>query len=809
VPYNFINNNVAFCPVASGYGHCTLPKLANGQSYELDQAIRYNPATGQWIPWTQSGGSIPATGYATTSTPIDEALYQALNLYIRGDLTHAEANVATVASLCVSLGTGPNGVVRYAFNDGSGIYRGMWLGTFLYTEMVLNYHPSLPNGCTDAKLQATMWDIQNPDGGVGRQYTRTSQKGSDDETSDSSLLPYSTTLISYVQGVAAAATYNTASAPPKTTFALVYPFGSTLSVSVSPSASSGAAPLSVTFTPTVSGGTSPYSYSWNFGDGSAISTSPIPTHIYSYAGTYTAILTVTDSASNVKSGNTTVVVSGAGPPSPTVAFTIATNPTPISQGFYLDGQVYNTTTSFYVPSGSVHNMTAANKAGTALFVAWNNGGARMQTIAPTINGTSYVAFFTPKANIVQRFSNSGTGSTLTCAFTQPVAQYDVIFVVAGGDNFIHTVTDTFANSYTSQVSTSIVNNTIHAFSNITTASQAHTAGADTVTVTFRASAHGSVVCYDTTGVSGTKAHSSTGTGGWSSKSASYPSVVGSYSPTLGNFEISVMEGAACTSASTPSFPTVTAPQPNTNYGALSFTGSPLVNTGTSCGTPGNFYNFLGSSYTISSLGLATTENWLVTSLAPTSNTANTAQVAADFAVKTTEAIGLSEAVSLTGVAQIRNVILSEVERLAESNHLIPPLFSEPEALFTKYALAQQNNVEKECLGVAITVNSVQTLNTGPLCQVTSVTGLVYTAACNFYQLQCWAYPLLFMGLYVGAAIAFNFSEKGFLYFALAGATYASLIEISLGIMTPTLPIILIALNVAYSFRLDRLVLGRE
>jgi hypothetical protein len=88
----------------------------------------------------------------------------------------------------------------------------------------------------------------------------------------------------------------------------------------------------------------------------------------------------------------------------------------------------------------------------------------------------------------------------------------------------------------------------------------------------------------------------------------------------------------------------------------------------------------------------------------------------------------------------------------------------------------------------------------------------YTAKCNFFQLQCWAYPMMFMGMYeaffIGAALAFGFSEKGFLYFILAGATYASLIEISLGIMTPFVPISLIAINVAYSLRIDRLVASR-
>ncbi len=59
---------------------------------------------------------------------------------------------------------------------------------------------------------------------------------------------------------------------------------------------SGYAPLAVTFSST--GSYDPdgsiASYSWNFGDGSAASTSPSPSHTYQNAGSYTAVLTVTD-----------------------------------------------------------------------------------------------------------------------------------------------------------------------------------------------------------------------------------------------------------------------------------------------------------------------------------------------------------------------------------------------------------------------------------------------------------------------------------------------------------------------------------
>jgi len=78
----------------------------------------------------------------------------------------------------------------------------------------------------------------------------------------------------------------------------------------------GNAPLNVSFTGSASGGTAPYSYSWTFGDGSATSTAQNPTHTYSAAGTYTAKLTVTDSASpaNTATSTVTVKVSAVGSP---------------------------------------------------------------------------------------------------------------------------------------------------------------------------------------------------------------------------------------------------------------------------------------------------------------------------------------------------------------------------------------------------------------------------------------------------------------------------------------------------------------
>jgi PKD repeat protein len=86
--------------------------------------------------------------------------------------------------------------------------------------------------------------------------------------------------------------------------------GNPLAASASAVPTSGQVPLSVAFTGSATGGTPPYHYSWNFGDGST-STSQNPSHTYNAAGTYTATLTVTDSASPAHSAASSVTITGS------------------------------------------------------------------------------------------------------------------------------------------------------------------------------------------------------------------------------------------------------------------------------------------------------------------------------------------------------------------------------------------------------------------------------------------------------------------------------------------------------------------
>lgn len=83
-----------------------------------------------------------------------------------------------------------------------------------------------------------------------------------------------------------------------------------------------------TFTVTTTGGTAPYSYFWDFGDGSnGVSTANATTaHIYPFAGTYTACVTVTDLSGCITlSCDTVAVTAGSGVGNCTISTGSSTN----------------------------------------------------------------------------------------------------------------------------------------------------------------------------------------------------------------------------------------------------------------------------------------------------------------------------------------------------------------------------------------------------------------------------------------------------------------------------------------------------
>jgi PKD repeat protein len=104
------------------------------------------------------------------------------------------------------------------------------------------------------------------------------------------------------------------SAPPQSITLLVFPTGTPNTPPVamaSATPTSGIAPLTVNFS--AAGSNDPdgsiASYSWNFGDGTAPGTTASVSHIYQAAGTYTAVLTVTDNRGAKSTAQVVITVS--------------------------------------------------------------------------------------------------------------------------------------------------------------------------------------------------------------------------------------------------------------------------------------------------------------------------------------------------------------------------------------------------------------------------------------------------------------------------------------------------------------------
>lgn len=427
-------------------------------------------------------------------------------------------------------------------------------------------------------------------------------------------------------------------------------------------------------------------------------------------------------------------------------------------------------------------------------------------------------------------SASNSGTSLTCVLGG-VGAYDTVYVGITSTAAVSSVADSASDTYTSRVSAGGATSgpTEGGLAYLYDATPTSRQPTLTVTVTFGTGAFGSVMCWDVAGFGAVPAHTTSGTGTMAGNGTSgITTSVTAYTPTAGNFQIAVSAASVCQSVSSASPPFVNSPSTAGPYTAGSKGGTLKGNGGTADLTCNE-----GNGHTFATVGYAA---WNLTATAPLPSqtvhfsytgtdsilschrsgcsvapAATWAEVAADFPANVVVTKNVADTVNLAVSNALRNPSNTETVGLTAVKQLAQQINSEGVGLFAKYALAQQVNTEANCLGIQVTVNSVQTVNTGPVCGAPVVQGLTLVVACNFYQFQCWFYPLTFMGMYeaffIGAALAFRFSEKGFLYFVLAGATFASLIEIPMGIMTPALPILLIVMNVAYSFRLDRLVLG--
>jgi PKD repeat protein len=108
--------------------------------------------------------------------------------------------------------------------------------------------------------------------------------------------------------------------------------GTALQANADATPTSGSVPLAVSFTGSAYGGTSPYSYSWQFGDGSS-SSAQNPTHTYTQAGQFSAVLSVTDNENNQDTFSINIQVTNTTPVSAGIIASPTSGKTPLEVSF--------------------------------------------------------------------------------------------------------------------------------------------------------------------------------------------------------------------------------------------------------------------------------------------------------------------------------------------------------------------------------------------------------------------------------------------------------------------------------------------
>ena len=190
-------------------------------------------------------------------------------------------------------------------------------------------------------------------------------------------------------------------APAQSITLLVFPVGTANLLPVaaaSANPTSGIAPLTVNFSS--AGSTDPdgsiASYSWNFGDGTATSSSASPTHVYQNAGSFTAVLTVTDNRSATSTAQVAISATGNPLVAPTNLSGSAsrgsvtlkwTDDSTYQTGFYIERAPSGTTNFARVGNvaGSVKTFTNAVTKGTYLFRVQAYNGSSVSASSNTVS----------------------------------------------------------------------------------------------------------------------------------------------------------------------------------------------------------------------------------------------------------------------------------------------------------------------------------------------------------------------------------------------------------------------------------------
>jgi PKD repeat protein len=161
---------------------------------------------------------------------------------------------------------------------------------------------------------------------------------------------------------------------------------------------SGAAPLGVNFSS--AGSNDPdgsiASYSWNFGDGTTVSSLASPGHVYQNAGSYTAVLTVTDNRGAIGTAQVPITANSNPLVAPTNLTGTAgrgsvtlkwTDNSTYQTGFYIERAPSGSSSFVQVGSvtGNVKTFTNAVSRGTYLYRVQAFNGSSVSAYSNTVS----------------------------------------------------------------------------------------------------------------------------------------------------------------------------------------------------------------------------------------------------------------------------------------------------------------------------------------------------------------------------------------------------------------------------------------
>jgi hypothetical protein len=205
IPYSKSGNkNVDFCGPPD-------PKLKDGSFFGVFQATAV-ASFGTAPKYNAPNMNVKSANYKAGGF-ISEGCYQVMNLFIRGMVSQAQANIELIAGQATK---NSDGSVLF----GSAPARGIYLGGFLHVCKAMKYEPKTltAKNITLDDIDATLGGLQaKSGGGIPRQYSNfSSMLRPDPETSNAAALAGCTKLQAALNALSTSGKYNATTIPPAT-----------------------------------------------------------------------------------------------------------------------------------------------------------------------------------------------------------------------------------------------------------------------------------------------------------------------------------------------------------------------------------------------------------------------------------------------------------------------------------------------------------------------------------------------------------------------------------------------------------------